>query len=100
MPWPCVAGEEELFWAGTWVEAVHSFALGLRGSTPVVLPENSEQTVEAGGQLDGIRLIVVAGSLGSQLMPREKKGKKEAPAPRACCYGKVAYPSSMRGSRV
>ena len=81
MPWPCVSGEEELFWAGKWVEAVHSFALGLRGSTPVVLPENSEQTVEAGGQLDGIRLIVVAGSLGSQLMPREKKGKKRSPSP-------------------
>ena len=75
MPWRC-AGGEELFWAGTWVEAVHSFALGLQGSTPVVLPENLEQTVEAGGQLDGIRLIVVAGSLGSQLMPREKKEKK------------------------
>ena len=81
MPWPCAAGEEELFWVGTWVEAVHSFALVLRGSTPVVLPENSEQTVEAGGQLDGIRLIVVAGSLGSQLMPREKKEKKKKPQP-------------------
>ena len=41
----------------------------------------TEQTVEAGGQLDGIRLIVVAGSLGSQLMPREKKEKKKKPQP-------------------
>lgn len=55
---------------------MHSFALGLRGSTPVVLPENLEPTVEAGGQLDGIRLIVVAESLSSQLMPREKKEEK------------------------
>ena len=82
MPWPCAGGEEELFWAGTWAEAVHSFALGLWGSTPVVLPENLEPTVEAGGQLDGIRLIVVAGSLSSQLMPRgkkEEKGQKPQP---------------------
>lgn len=98
MPWRC-AGGEGLFWADTWV-GVHSFALGLRGSTPVVLPENLGQTVEAGGQLDGIGPVVVAGSLGSQLMPRGEE-RKRSPSPLwACCYGKVAYPSSMRGSRV
>lgn len=50
---------------GTWAEAGHSIALGLKGGAPVGLPQNSEQTEEAGGQLDGIRLIVAAGSLGS-----------------------------------
>lgn len=60
------------------------------------------QTVEAGGQLDGIRLIVVAGSLGSQLMPREKVEKRHrGPRPSGmCCYRKAAYPSSVRNSLV
>ena len=97
MPWLCAGGEESP-WAGTWVEAGCSFALGLKGSTPVVLPENLEQTVEAGGQLDGIRLIVVAGSFSSRLMPKEKAGKKDrSPSPSGVSsYGKVAYPSSEK----
>lgn len=83
MPWLCAGGEESP-WAGTWVEAGHSFALGLKGSTPVVLPENAEQTVEAGGQLDGIRLMVVAGSFSADsCRKRRQKNRTEAPAPQA-----------------
>lgn len=58
-------GGEGSSWAGMRAEAGHCFALGLKGSILVVQPESSERTLEAGGQLDGIRLIVVAGSLGS-----------------------------------
>lgn len=61
MPWPC-AGSGEFTREGTWAAAGHSFALVLKGSAPVVLLESSEQTEQAGGQLDSIRPIVVASS--------------------------------------
>lgn len=52
------------------MEAGWGFAWSLRATAPLVVPESSQPTEEeAGGQLDGIRLIVVAGSLGSQLTP-------------------------------
>lgn len=78
MPWPC-AGRRGFIQEATWVDAVHSFALGFQGCAPVVLPGNSEQTEEAGGQLDDIKLIVVAGS--SQLMPRDAKREGKAQKP-------------------
>lgn len=72
MPSPC-AGRRGFIQKGSWAEAGHSFALGLKGSAPGVLPASSEQTEEARGQLDSVRLIIVAGS--SRLVPRDAKGE-------------------------
>ena len=85
--WPW-SGSRGFIQEGTWVEAGHSFATSLKECAPVVLPRCSGQTEEAGGQLYGIRLVVVAGS--NQFMPRDAKrggtgkAQKEAPASWAC----------------
>lgn len=68
MPWPC-AGRRGLVQEG-------NFALGFKGCAQGSCP-GDQQTEEAGGQIYGMRLSVVAGN--GQLMPREKAQRKDSP---------------------
>lgn len=88
MPWPR-AGRKGLVQEG-------SFASGFKGCARGSCL-GAQQTEEAGGQVYGISLSVVAGN--GQLMPRKKAQRKDSPFGRVL-LGKAAYPSNVASSLV